>query len=80
MGKYGSLKVLKRNINEFAACFPIDDEVLTFGRNPECGVRLYYPTVSMFHCKIVFSEGHVSLSYTECSTIVVDEFQRHSWL
>jgi hypothetical protein len=61
IGKNGSLKVLKKKTNEFAACFPIDDDELTFGRNPECGVRLYYPTVSMFHCKIMFSEGHVSL-------------------
>jgi hypothetical protein len=61
IGKYGCLKVLKKKTNEFAACFPIDEEEVTFGRNPDCGVRLYYPTVSMFHCKIMFSEGHVSL-------------------
>jgi hypothetical protein len=64
MGTYGSLKVLKKKTDEFVACFPIDDEELTFGRNPECGVRLYYPTVSMFHCKIIFKEGQVGSSFS----------------
>jgi len=47
---------MKRTTNEQVAVFPIDEETVTFGRDPTCSVRLYYPDVSALHAKLVFQE------------------------
>lgn len=61
IGRYGTLRLMKRHEPDVAvASFPVDDEMVTFGRDPDCSVRLYYAWVSAVHCKIVFEERKVS--------------------
>ena len=63
VGKYGTLRLMKRNEpNVSIAAFPVDDEVVTFGRDPDCSVRLYYAWVSSVHCKIIFEENKVRIA------------------
>jgi hypothetical protein len=53
---------MKRNESSaIITAFGIDAEELTFGRDPMCSVRLYYPDVSLVHCKIVFQERKVCI-------------------
>jgi pSer/pThr/pTyr-binding forkhead associated (FHA) protein len=53
---------MKRNEpNTAITAFGIDTEELTFGRDPTCSVRLYYPDVSLVHCKVVFEERKVRI-------------------
>jgi len=59
IGVFGTLRLMKRTTNEQVAVFPIDEETVTFGRDPTCSVRLYYPDVSPLHAKIVFQERKV---------------------
>ncbi|EGO18806.1 hypothetical protein SERLADRAFT_443778 [Serpula lacrymans var. lacrymans S7.9] len=55
-----TLRLMKRlEPNTIVASFPIDDETVTFGRDPHCSVRLYYPKVSSVHAKLVFQERKV---------------------
>lgn len=61
VGRYGTIRLVKRNDpNGIVAVYPVDDEVVTFGRDPTCSIRLYYQWVSAFHCKIIFEERKVS--------------------
>lgn len=62
-GSYGVLRFMKRHEESVVASYPIDDDELTFGSDPSCSVRLYYPTVSPLHAKIIFQERKVSLSF-----------------
>lgn len=60
IGRFGTLRLVKRlDPQTIVASFPIDDETVTFGRDPNCSVRLYYPTVSAIHAKIFFQERKV---------------------
>ena len=61
-GSYGVLRFMKRHEETVVASYPIDDDELTFGCDPSCSVRLYYPTVSPLHAKIIFQERKVGLS------------------
>ena len=54
---------MRRHEETVIASYPIDDDELTFGSDPSCGVRLYYPTVSPLHAKIIFQERKVSLCF-----------------
>jgi hypothetical protein len=60
VGRYGTICLMKRQEpNTVVTAFGIDTEELTFGRDPTCGVRLYYSDVSLVHCRIVFEERKV---------------------
>jgi len=59
IGLFGTLRLMKRKTDEQIAAFPIDEETVTFGRDPTCSVRLYYPEISALHAKIVFQERKV---------------------
>jgi hypothetical protein len=61
-GRYGVLRFMRRHEETVIASYPIDDDELTFGCDPSCSVRLYYPTVSPLHAKIIFQERKVGLS------------------
>ncbi|KAK2460986.1 hypothetical protein APHAL10511_007456 [Amanita phalloides] len=57
IGRYGTLSLLKQqDLPSVITAFGIDTEQLTFGRDRDCGVRLYYPDVDLIHCKIIFEE------------------------
>lgn len=60
IGRYGTISLMKRNESDaVVTSFGIDTEQLTFGRDPSCSVRLYYPDISLIHCKIIFEERKV---------------------
>lgn len=60
VGKYGTLRLMKRlEPDKAVASYPIDDEEITFGRDPSSSIRLYYDSVSAVHCKIVFHDRKV---------------------
>jgi hypothetical protein len=60
VGRYGTISFMKRlHPDTVVATFPIDDEQVTFGRDPHCSVRLYYNAISSIHCKIIFQEAKV---------------------
>ncbi|KZT26007.1 hypothetical protein NEOLEDRAFT_1169008 [Neolentinus lepideus HHB14362 ss-1] len=74
VGRYGTLKFMKRNDpSTVAAVFPIDDEEVTFGRNPQCDVRLYYDSVSAVHCKIVFQDRKAFLVILGTNGLLIDD-------
>ncbi|CCM05638.1 uncharacterized protein FIBRA_07867 [Fibroporia radiculosa] len=59
VGRYGNLSLLKRlEPDTIIASYPIDEPEMTLGRDPSCSIRLYYPSVSATHCKIVFNEDN----------------------
>jgi hypothetical protein len=54
-GTYGVLR--KKDDDSFiVANYPIDDEAVTFGKESNCSIRLYYPAVSLLHAKLIFQE------------------------
>ena len=60
VGKYGTIRLMKtREPDVCVASFPIDEDTVTFGRQQDCSIRLYYPWVSSLHCKIIFEEKKV---------------------
>jgi hypothetical protein len=60
IGRYGTICFMKRNEPDtVVTAFGINTEQLTFGRDTTCDVRLYYPNVSLLHCKIIFEERKV---------------------
>lgn len=60
VGRYGTLSLMKKDGSDIPiAHYPIDDEEITIGRDPNCSVRLYYDTISKFHCKITFEDAKV---------------------
>ena len=73
VGRYGTISLMKRNEpNTVVTGFGIDTEELTFGRDPSCSVRLYYPDVGLVHCKIVFEERKVCTLEFRSRTYSVD--------
>ena len=60
VGRFGTLCLMKRlEPDKVVAAYPIDDEEISFGRDPSCSIRLYYDAVSAVHCKIVFVDRKV---------------------
>lgn len=66
VGRFGTLRLVKRlEPHKVVASYPVDEEEVTFGRDPACSIRLYYESVSALHCKIIFRERKVgSLCYS----------------
>lgn len=60
VGRYGTLSLMKKGgSNVPIAHYPIDDEEITIGRDPNCSVRLYYDAISKLHCKVTFEDSKV---------------------
>ncbi|KAG1809673.1 uncharacterized protein BJ212DRAFT_596502 [Suillus subaureus] len=72
IGLFGSLRLMKRMTDEQVAAFPIDEETVTFGRDPTCSVRLYYPEISALHAKIVFQERKAFLVVLGDAGLTID--------
>ncbi|KAG0697660.1 hypothetical protein DFH29DRAFT_1021395 [Suillus ampliporus] len=72
IGLFGTLRLMKRTTNEQVAAFPIDEETVTFGRDPTCSVRLYYPDISALHAKIVFQERKAFLVVLGDAGLTID--------
>jgi len=61
IGRYGTISLMKsREVDTIVTAFGVDCEEVTFGRDPGCSVRLYYPDVNLVHCKITFKDRKVS--------------------
>ncbi|WVW81504.1 hypothetical protein I302_103498 [Kwoniella bestiolae CBS 10118] len=60
---YGRLTLMKRKGGGDVQTIPLDAERITFGRDYDCDVRLYYSDVSKLHCEIAFDiiSGHATL-------------------
>ncbi|WVF66404.1 hypothetical protein IAT40_001144 [Kwoniella sp. CBS 6097] len=50
----GRLTLIKRKGGGDVQSIPLDAERITFGRDYDCDVRLYYSDVSKLHCEILF--------------------------
>ncbi|OBZ76090.1 hypothetical protein A0H81_03336 [Grifola frondosa] len=73
IGRYGTLSLLKRlQPDSVVASYPIDDPEITVGRDPTCSIRLYYPSVSALHCKIVFNDRKAFLVVLGTNGVLVD--------
>ncbi|KAG2356395.1 hypothetical protein BDR07DRAFT_450202 [Suillus spraguei] len=72
IGLFGTLRLMKRTTDEQVAAFPIDEEIVTFGREPTCSVRLYYPEISPLHAKIVFQERKAFLVVLGDTGLTID--------
>jgi len=60
VGRYGTLSLMKKDDSSIPiAHYPIDEEEVTIGRDPNCSVRLYYDTISRLHCKVTFEDAKV---------------------
>jgi len=60
VGRYGTLSLMKKDGSNIPiAHYPIDDDEITIGRDPNCSVRLYYDTISRLHCKVTFEDAKV---------------------
>ncbi|KAJ3745432.1 hypothetical protein DFH05DRAFT_1487954 [Lentinula detonsa] len=73
IGRYGTISLMKQNeSNTIVTAFGVDSDNLTFGRDQNCGVRLYYPDVSPIHCKITFNERKAFLVVLGTQGLLVD--------
>ncbi|EKM56665.1 uncharacterized protein PHACADRAFT_207862 [Phanerochaete carnosa HHB-10118-sp] len=73
VGIFGTLRLMKRlEPDKVVASYPIDDEEITFGRDPTCSIRLYYESVSGLHCKMIFRERKAFLVVLGVNGIIVD--------
>ncbi|KAF8626417.1 hypothetical protein AX17_006583 [Amanita inopinata Kibby_2008] len=73
IGRYGTISLLKRQEPPTViTAFGIDAEELTFGRDQNCGVRLYYPDVDPIHCKIIFEERKAFLVVLGNNGLLID--------
>lgn len=82
VGNLGTLVFLStRQPEKVVTAYPVDEPVVTIGRDAECDIRLYYPEVSPVHCKLIFEDRKVNalpLCIFTCVVIIVND--RLSWL
>ncbi|KAF7365493.1 FHA domain-containing protein [Mycena venus] len=62
-GRFGTIELLRQKSPNtpgedvvVIASFGVDTPTVSFGRDPTCSVRLYYPAVAPLHARIVFNE------------------------
>ncbi|KAI0045639.1 hypothetical protein FA95DRAFT_1560992 [Auriscalpium vulgare] len=72
VGSYGVLRFMKRQDESVVASFPIDKEEVTIGRDQGCDIRLYYPTVSGIHAKVVFQERKAFIMVLGAHGVLID--------
>lgn len=58
-GRYGTLRLISTKSGKAVSSFPVDGDVLTFGRDVSCDVRMYFVAVSSLHAKLVFEDSKV---------------------
>jgi hypothetical protein len=59
-GKYGTLRLISTKSGKAVSSFPVDVDVLTFGRDVSCDVRMYFAAVAPLHAKLVFEDSKVA--------------------
>ena len=85
VGRYGTLSLMKKDGSDIPiAHYPIDDEEITIGRDPNCSVRLYYDTIGKLHCKVTFEDTKVRAwrvvsEYPAKTTSGVPDCLRNFW-
>jgi pSer/pThr/pTyr-binding forkhead associated (FHA) protein len=56
-GRFGTVELLRKTGEDAViASFGVDTSTVSFGRDPTCSVRLYYPAVAPLHARIVFND------------------------
>ncbi|KAF8208540.1 hypothetical protein K438DRAFT_276647 [Mycena galopus ATCC 62051] len=57
-GRFGVIELLRSGVGEdvVIASFGVDTPAVSFGRDPTCSVRLYYPSVEPLHARIFFND------------------------
>ncbi|KAJ7745958.1 hypothetical protein B0H14DRAFT_458333 [Mycena olivaceomarginata] len=56
-GRFGTVELLRKTGEDAViASFGVDTPTVSFGRDPTCSVRLYYPAVAPLHARIVFND------------------------
>jgi len=58
-GRYGALGLISTKSGKAVSSFPVDVDVLTFGHDGSCGVRMYFVAVSSLRAKLVFEDSKV---------------------
>lgn len=71
-GRYGILRLLSSKTKLPVTSFPVDSDVLTFGRDTTCDVRMYFTFVSPLHAKLVFEDEQAFLSVMGMQGVVVN--------
>jgi pSer/pThr/pTyr-binding forkhead associated (FHA) protein len=62
VGNLGTLVFLStRQPEKVVTAYPVDEPIVTIGRDADCDIRLYYPEVSPVHCKLIFEDRKVSI-------------------
>ncbi|KAJ7875120.1 hypothetical protein B0H14DRAFT_2716578 [Mycena olivaceomarginata] len=92
-GRFGTIELLRQRSDAFAAdCSPSDDVLIasfgvntptvSFGRDLNCSIRLYYKAVAPLHARILFNEdgrafveviGEGGVVVDGCSVFPLDE-------
>ncbi|KAF7314025.1 FHA domain-containing protein [Mycena chlorophos] len=56
-GRFGTISLLRQNtVADIVTSFGVDATAVSFGRDPTCSVRLYYPDVAPVHARVVFND------------------------
>nr|GAT60387.1 predicted protein [Mycena chlorophos] len=57
-GRFGTISLLRQNtVADVVTSFGVDATAVSFGRDPTCSVRLYYPDVAPVHARVVFNDA-----------------------
>ncbi|KAJ7830253.1 hypothetical protein B0H14DRAFT_2807858 [Mycena olivaceomarginata] len=87
-GRFGTIELLRQRPDAqvsddiLIASFGVDTPTVSFGRDPNCSVRLYYKAVAPLHARILFNEdgrafveviGEGGVVVDGCSVFPLDE-------
>ncbi|KAJ7054290.1 hypothetical protein C8F01DRAFT_501654 [Mycena amicta] len=75
-GRFGTIALLRQNTpDDVVTSFGVDTPAVSFGRDPNCSVRLYYPDVAPIHARIVFHDKKAFLEVLGEQGLIVDGCQ-----
>ncbi len=72
VGRFGTVSLLDASTGNAITAFGIDTSPVTFGSDPSCTVRLFYPSISASHAHITFHDLKAFLVVSGPSGIEVD--------
>ncbi|KAK0242394.1 hypothetical protein EDD85DRAFT_811183 [Armillaria nabsnona] len=72
VGRFGTVSLLDASTGNAITAFGIDTSPVTFGSDPSCTVRLFYPSISASHAHITFHDLKAFLVVSGPTGIEVD--------
>ncbi|KAK0191306.1 hypothetical protein F5146DRAFT_595514 [Armillaria mellea] len=72
IGRFGTVSLLDASTGNAITTFGIDTSPVTFGSDPNCTVRLFYPSISASHAHITFHDLKAFLVVSGPTGIEVD--------